>query len=90
MFVNIVVVHTKEICEMKSKIFVATLVFVVTLMLSGCKLKREVTDSSNLYRLITVEPNGVVYVEGPYRLAPYYSPNGKMCHMIDGRIEEID
>ena len=75
---------------MKSKILVAILVFMVTLVLSGCELDKEVSDSRNSYRLITVEPNGIVYVEGIYGIAPYYSPNGKLCHMIDGRIEEID
>ena len=75
---------------MKSKILVAILVFMVTLILSGCELNREVTDSSNHYKLVTIEPNGVVYVEGMYGFAPYYSPNGKMCHMVDGKIKEIN
>ena len=75
---------------MKSKILMVILVFVITLILSGCELDREVTNSSYHYNLITIEPNGVVYVEGPYRLTPYYSPNGKLCHMVDGKIKEID
>jgi len=75
---------------MKSKILVAILVFIVTLLFCGCELDREVTGSSNHYKLVTIEPNGVVYIEGVYTLTPYYSPNGKLCHMIDGKIEEID
>ena len=75
---------------MKSKILVAILVFMVTLVLSGCELNREVSNSYNHYKLITVEPNGVVYIEGAYSLTPYYSPNGKLCHMINDKIEEID
>ena len=67
------------------------LCLIVALLLSGCELDKNVhTLKKDGYRLITLEPNGIIYVEGYYKLAPYYSPNGKLCHYVDGVIVEVD
>ena len=42
------------------------------------------------YDLIEIEPGGIIYIEGSYSLAPYYSPNGKLCHLVDGKITELE
>ena len=69
------------------------LLITVILLLTSCGEtigKDEITMSGGDFHLTVLEPNGVVYVKGIYSLAPYYSPNGKLCHYVDGEIVEID
>ncbi len=68
------------------------LLIIAILLLTGCSPldKDEVTVVNDSFHLITLEPNGIIYVKGIYMLAPYYSPNGKLCHYINGEIVEID
>lgn len=68
------------------------LLITVILLLIGCSPldKDEVTVANDGFHLITLEPDGIIYVKGLYVLAPYYSPNGKLCHYVDGEIVEID
>ena len=66
------------------------LCLIVALLLTGCGLDKDVRATEDNYRLVTLEPNGIIYVEANYKLAPYYSPNGKLCHYVDGVIVEID
>lgn len=76
---------------MKNKILSMVAVIIVLSLLCGCRLNKEVTlDTSNCYELIVIEDGGIIYVKAPYCLAPYYSPNGKLCHYIDGEIVEIE
>lgn len=72
---------------------IIALCLVILLLLTGCNKeidKRDVYMSAENYRLITIEPNGVIYVQGINALALYYSPNGKLCHYVNGEIVEID
>ena len=72
---------------------IIVLCLVVLLLLTGCSKdidKRSVYMSAENYRLVTIEPNGVIYVQGINALALYYSPNGKLCHYVNGEIVEID
>ena len=67
------------------------LLITVILLLTGCSpLDKEVTIANDGFQLITLEPDGIIYVKGLYVLAPYYSPNGRLCHHVNGEIVEID
>ena len=70
---------------------IIVLCLIVALLLTGCgNLNKNVRSSTDNYQLVTLEPNGIIYVAGVYTLAPYYSPNGKLCHYVNGVIVEID
>ena len=79
---------------------VIVLCLILIMLLSGCtdksdKLDRYVESNvkhlvNNSYKLVILEEGGVIYVSGLYVLVPYYSPNGKLCHYVDGEIVEID
>ena len=78
---------------MKSRNISCMIILLITviLLLAGCSpLDKEVTTVNDGFYLITLEPDGVIYVRNVYMLAPYYSPNGKLCHYVDGEIVEID
>ena len=68
------------------------LLITVILLLTGCSPldKDEITTDNEGFRLVTLEPDGIIYVRNIYILAPYYSPNGKLCHYVNGEIVEID
>ena len=83
--------------HMKKIILIVLLCFVIAL-LTGCndsdKLRKDVGSNNKVlvdhsFRLVTLEENGVIYIMGNGRMAPYYSPNGKLCHYVDGEIVEI-
>lgn len=65
---------------------------ILVIALCGCSKKVNTKDVKLLagYNLAQIEENGIVYVEGPYILTPYYSPNGKLCVYIDGQLKEVD
>ena len=71
---------------------VVILLLVVMCVFTGCGVvnptEPQFTHSS--YRLVELEQDGVLYIESGYRVAPYYSKNGKLCKYEDGRIVEID
>ena len=82
---------------MKKIILVVLLCFVI-MLLTGCndgdKLQKDVESNNKVlvdhsFRLVTLEENGIIYIMGQQRMAPYYSPNGKLCHYVDGEIVEI-
>lgn len=69
------------------------LLITVILLLIGCSEELDkdyVTISGGNFHLTTLEPDGVIYVKGYRSIAVYYSPNGKLCHYVDGEIVEID
>ena len=74
--------------------YLIMLLITVILLLTGCsgELDKDVSlnGGGNDFHLITLEPNGIIYVKGLYTLAPYYSPNGKLCHYVNDEITEID
>lgn len=77
---------------MKKRVLILILALALLIaMLTGCGVdtSKRVDKSSNNYQLVEIEEGGVLYLEGLYTVAPYYSPNGKLCHLVDGEIEEI-
>lgn len=42
------------------------------------------------YRLVEIEEGGVIYIDSYSGLTPYYSPNGKLCHLVDGEVVEVE
>ena len=76
---------------MKSRVLILILALALLIaMLTGCGADTsKVVKTSFHYQLIEIEKGGVLYLEGDCSLAPYYSPNGKLCHLVDGEIEEI-
>ena len=80
---------------MKSRKMRCLIILLITiiLLLAGCSEKIDkdyVTANGGDFHLTTLEPNGVIYVKGYRSIAVYYSPNGKLCHYVDGEIVEID
>lgn len=85
---------------MKKKLLI--LMLTVVLLLVGCTGidkdggVKQPYDSYDLieikkgYDLIEIEKGGIIYLESYYGLAPYYSSNGKLCHLVDGKITEIE
>jgi hypothetical protein len=50
---------------------------------------RPITDMDNVHYYY--EPNSkIIYVVCAYRMAPFYSENGKLCRYVDGSIIEIN
>ena len=76
---------------MKKKLLV--LILTVVLLLVGCTgvdPDGGVRTPYEDYQLIEIEKGGIIYIECYDKLAPYYSPNGKLCHLVDGKITEIE
>ena len=76
---------------MKKKLLV--LMLTVVLLLVGCTgIDKDdgVQQPHDSYDLIEIEKGGIIYLESYYTLSPYYSPNGKLCHLVDGKITEIE
>lgn len=49
---------------------------------------KPITDMDNVHYYY--EPNSkIIYVVCAYRMAPFYSENGKLCRYVDGSIIEI-
>jgi hypothetical protein len=40
--------------------------------------------------IVAMKDTGILYYKAERRLAPYYSSNGKLCKLVDGKIVEID
>lgn len=79
---------------MKRIKFVVAIVSVLIIsLLTACDgINKENVYSPVLSRgLIEFEDGGVLYVNvSSYCVTPYYSPNGKLCHYVDGEIVEIE
>ena len=81
---------------MRSRKIICLIMLLITviLLLTSCGSenidKDGITMGGGDLHLTVLEPNGIIYVRGTYKLAPYYSPNGKLCHYVDGKIVEID
>lgn len=76
---------------MKKKLLV--LMLTVVLLLVGCTgIDKDggVKQPRISYDLIEIEKGGIIYIESYYTLTPYYSPNGKLCRLVDGKITEIE
>lgn len=78
---------------MRKRIVGLILVGVLTsCILTGCKddNERTVVKSGLRYSIIAMEDTGILYYATGYKLAPYYSKNGKLCRWENGEIVEID
>lgn len=76
---------------MKKKLLI--LMLTVVLLLVGCTgIDKDggVKQPRDSYDLIEIEKGGIIYIESYYTLTPYYSPNGKLCRLVDGKITEIE
>lgn len=40
--------------------------------------------------IVVDDSTGIVYIEGYRVLSPYYSPNGKICKYVDGKLVEVE
>ena len=79
---------------MKKKLLI---ILTVVLLLVGCTVSINVNGGAvksyknyKDYDLIEIEKGGIIYISSYYKLAPYYSPNGKLCRLVDGKITEIE
>lgn len=65
----------------------------IILLLTSCGgiNKESVGKPIASRNLIEYEDGGVLYIQvSGYSATPYYSPNGKLCHYVDGEIVEIE
>ena len=69
--------------------------------LCGCKTsdlktnaEQGLIDTFNYDNLISADENtGILYyvvIGGDGKMCPYYSKNGKLCRLVDGKIVEVD
>lgn len=78
---------------MKKRIVGLILVGVLVLGLTGCKddsVHPIVIKTGIGYDVVAMGDTGVLYYATGYKLAPYYSKNGKLCRWENGEIVEID
>jgi len=40
--------------------------------------------------IVVDDSTGIVYIQGYRVLSPYYSPNGKICKYVDGKLVEVE
>ena len=75
--------------RMKSVIVVMSMLVIILLTACGGIDKDDVRDATG--HLVEFEDGGVLYIfVNPYCTTPYYSPNGKLCHYVNGEIVEIE
>lgn len=73
------------------RLIVCTLL--IACLLSGCENAHpsyKVIEYRDDLNLVYMTDSTIVYYKDAYKLAPYYSENGKLCRYIDGKIVEID
>lgn len=40
--------------------------------------------------IVVDDSTGIIYIVGRYEFCPYYSPNGKICKYVDGKLVEVE
>lgn len=74
-----------------AKRVIAVVCLFTMLLLTACGgINKDHVNKAN-GNLVEYEDGGVLYIRvSSYSTTPYYSPNGKLCHYVDGEIVEIE
>lgn len=75
----------------RMKLVIAIVSVLMISLLTACgDLSKDHVNQGN-GTLVEYEEGGVLYIQvSMYSSTPYYSPNGKLCHYVDGEIVEIE